>query len=382
MLYTSGLQAIWGSSSTDVFAVGSKGTILHYDGSSWNRMNSGTTYLLRGVWGSSPSDVFAVGHNWELEIILHYDGTSWSEMSRGTMMGLYSVWGSSPSDVFAVGEGVRHYDGNSWNDTILHYDGSIWSSMSSGTTDLLYDIWVSSHTDVFVVGDGGTILHYPAGARRAPTVTSISPEQAYQGGSFGITITGCNLSGATAVTFGSGITVNKFTVNNSTQITANITIDDMAATGTREISVTSPVGTVNLPDGFAVTGPAPTVTSIAPGEGNQGKTLDVEITGTNFAGATQVSFGPGITVNSYTVISPTQINANITIDADATLGAKDVSVTTLGGISALAGGFTLEQALPEPSSGWIWAVIFLGVILLGLGLYMLWRKRVAVHLTR
>ena len=55
------LSAVWGSSGSDVFAVGGGGTILHYDGSSWSGMSSGTSNGLAGVWGSSGSDVFAVG---------------------------------------------------------------------------------------------------------------------------------------------------------------------------------------------------------------------------------------------------------------------------------------------------------------------------------
>ena len=62
---------MWGSSASDVFAVGQNGTILHYDGSSWSSMSSGTSNELLGVWGSSASDAFAVG-SWST--ILDYSG--------------------------------------------------------------------------------------------------------------------------------------------------------------------------------------------------------------------------------------------------------------------------------------------------------------------
>ncbi|MGP8078886.1 MAG: hypothetical protein ACLPVI_00035 [Dehalococcoidales bacterium] len=58
-----------GSSSSDIFVVGSGGIILHYDGNAWSIMTSGTTDILVGVWGSSQSEVFAVGYN---GTILHY----------------------------------------------------------------------------------------------------------------------------------------------------------------------------------------------------------------------------------------------------------------------------------------------------------------------
>jgi len=73
--------------------------ILHYDGNSWSEMSSGTTSWLNDVWGSSASDVFAVGDT----TILHYDGNGWSEISSRTAMFLCDIWGSSASDIFAVG---------------------------------------------------------------------------------------------------------------------------------------------------------------------------------------------------------------------------------------------------------------------------------------
>lgn len=67
--WTPGLAAVWGSSASDVFAVGQAGTILHYNGSTWRRMPSGTATGLKGVWGESTGEVFAVGSG---GIVLHY----------------------------------------------------------------------------------------------------------------------------------------------------------------------------------------------------------------------------------------------------------------------------------------------------------------------
>jgi len=86
---------------------------------------------------------------------------------------------------------------------------------------------------------------------------------------------------------------------------------------------------------------APTVASVSPNSGEQGATLEVTIGGTNFTGATAVSFGDGITVNSFTVVSTTQITTNISISATATLGSRDVSVTTPDGTGTLTDGFTV-----------------------------------------
>jgi hypothetical protein len=71
---TTWLSGVWGSSGSDVFAVGGSGTILHYGGSTWSPMTSGTTNPLSGVWGSSSTDVFAVGATQVGGTILHYSG--------------------------------------------------------------------------------------------------------------------------------------------------------------------------------------------------------------------------------------------------------------------------------------------------------------------
>ncbi len=139
------LYGIWGSSSTDVFAVGDSGTILHYNGTAWSTINSGTSNWLQGIWGSSSTDIFVAG----AETILHYNGISWSRYNVSGI-NLQGIWGSSSTDVFAVG----------MSGTILHYNGISWITMNSNYTGWIRGIWGSSSTDVFAVGDSGTILHY------------------------------------------------------------------------------------------------------------------------------------------------------------------------------------------------------------------------------
>ncbi len=102
------LNAVWGSSASNVYAVGVDGTILHYNGSSWSAMSSGTAEDLNDVWGSGPGNIFAVGNS---GIIVRYNGQAWSNMSSGTTEDLNAIWGSSSSNVLAFGR----------NGTIIRY---------------------------------------------------------------------------------------------------------------------------------------------------------------------------------------------------------------------------------------------------------------------
>jgi hypothetical protein len=143
---SSGLLDIWGAGTSAVWAVGSGGTIVHYDGGSWSSVTSDTNKQLWGVWGASSSDVFAVGNNGE---IMHYDGAAWTRMTSGTPNLLYAAWGTGSSDVFAVGT----------SGTILHYDGT-WSAMTSNTMITLIGVWGAATNDVYAVGQSGTVMHY------------------------------------------------------------------------------------------------------------------------------------------------------------------------------------------------------------------------------
>jgi hypothetical protein len=169
-----GLFSVWGSSSDDVFAVGSTfdghfGTslIFHFDGASWQRVTVPGDVLpsLADVWGSSSTDVFAVGLDQRADpsegTVLHYDGVTWTPVYDEPGLNLTTVWGSSDSDVFAAGFTVTEEDGNFIvAGAIRHFDGTSWAPVTIPVAGVLDELWGSSSTDVFAVGDEGVILHY------------------------------------------------------------------------------------------------------------------------------------------------------------------------------------------------------------------------------
>jgi hypothetical protein len=93
----------------------------------------------------------------------------------------------------------------------------------------------------------------------------------------------------------------------------------------------------------------PLVTAVNPNSGNQGQTLaNVIITGCQFTGVTAVSFGAGITVNSFNTDNATRITANITIAPGATPGTRNITVTTPEGTGTKISGFTVIALPPSP----------------------------------
>lgn len=54
-------NSVWGTAEDDVWFVGTRGTIVHYDGTSYTAVASGTTDSLFAVWGRSADDVWVLG---------------------------------------------------------------------------------------------------------------------------------------------------------------------------------------------------------------------------------------------------------------------------------------------------------------------------------
>ena len=158
------------------------------------------------------------------------------------------------------------------------------------------------------------------------TITSLSPSSGNVAGGNNVIITGTNLTGATAVTFG-GTAATNFVVNSSTQITATAPAH---AAGAVDVVVTTPVGTTanTTADNYTYTA-GPTVTDLAPSSGPTAGGTSVVITGTGFTGATAVTFG-GTNATSFTVNSSTQITA---VSPAKPTGTVDVIVTGTGGSS-------------------------------------------------
>ena len=214
---------------------------------------------------------------------------------------------------------------------------------------------VAGVVDVQVTATGGQSANTAADDFTfvaAPAVTSVSPSSGPTGGGTAVTITGTNLSGASAVSFG-GTPASSFTVDSATQITATA---PARVPGTVAVRVTTVGG--QSPDTAAddyTYVAAPTVALLVPNHGPLAGGTSVTITGTGLAGTSAVTFG-GTSAASFTVISPTEITA--TAPARGSSGLVDVRVTTAGGLSANTpaddylyedpcGGGALELSFPD-----------------------------------
>jgi hypothetical protein len=180
-----------------------------------------------------------------------------------------------------------------------------------------------------------------------PAVTAVEPNEGPEAGATTVTITGANLSGASAVKFGSADAAG-YTVNSPTSISAVTP----PGTGPVDVTVTTPGGTsaTTAADRFTYDAP-PTLTRMKGKTGPVGGGTTVTITGSHFTAGTSVRFGT-TPAASVTVTSPTSLTA---VSPAHLAGSVDVTVTTAGGSSATSTAdrfkFTPTVTQVSPSSG-------------------------------
>ncbi|APR83620.1 BNR repeat domain protein [Minicystis rosea] len=160
-LTTATLWGVWAASPTDAWAVGGTpegGTaapndvVLHWDGTAWSQetlpMMLGRS--LNKVWGTSSTDLYAIG---EAGTVWHRKGTTWSLETNPATSNLLTVFGCSATDVYAVG-----------GQDVLHSDGSTWTKVDVKLGNSVNGVTCNAKGEVLLVGFGGLKQRLVSGA--------------------------------------------------------------------------------------------------------------------------------------------------------------------------------------------------------------------------
>jgi hypothetical protein len=172
-LDTGATGALWWISVTPIdgsfYLAGDGGLVLRYELSSgmFTRQDTPPTQNLYGIWGTTATDLWAVGGDSEHQAaIFHFDGAMWTPadvsdvLPDGVPTSLFKVWGRTATDVYAVGQ----------TGVVLHFNGGSWSLADSTAT-----------VDLFTLHGGGSLLAAVGGS----TVSTGLLLEQMSNGSFG-----------------------------------------------------------------------------------------------------------------------------------------------------------------------------------------------------
>ncbi len=198
------LYGVSGSGRAHALAVGADGAILRWDGSLWKSLRQGSKNESQALWVSGPKDAWAGGFGG----LAHYDGTNWTLLAEA-QGSIHGIWGAAADDVWVVGAAVYHWDGRAlsrdalrptdplravsgtarddvWavgqGSQIYHYDGSKWTRQTSPVSTWLLSVWASARDDIWVAGDYGVLLHGDGTSfTRAPSTGPATSGRAFLG---------------------------------------------------------------------------------------------------------------------------------------------------------------------------------------------------------
>jgi len=149
-------EHIWASSPNNVYFVGWKGSIVHYNGSNFTKMESGTTCKLEDVWGIDGNHIWAVGTESDnsRSVILFYNGKTWNTLhdtNNERKCCSNSVWTDNPYLLFLNG-GSGRYLFDLMQEKLSKYESAgRWFG---------YDIYGTAYNDIFASTAGSEMLHY------------------------------------------------------------------------------------------------------------------------------------------------------------------------------------------------------------------------------
>ena len=281
-----------------------------------------------------------------------YDGSTAKAYINGNLVGQASFTGSIAGSSYPLTIGMDPaYNGDYLTGDLSNV--AIFSqALSQSTIQQQYDVALAPQSgtvsaSVYSVTDTQIVVSPPAGAgtvdvtvttpqgtsatsgadhftyTTAPIVTDVSPSAGPLAGGSTVTIGGENLTGATAVDFGT-VSASVYSVTDT-----QIVVSSPPGTGTVDVTVTTPKGTsaTGGADQFTYT-PAPIVTGVWPPAGRLAGGTSVTIGGENFAGASAVDFGT-VSASVYSVT-----DMQIVVTSPPGTGTVDVTVTTPKGTSA------------------------------------------------
>ena len=162
------LLSVYTPNETEVWAVGSNpgdglgGYAFHFDGESWERLDTGDAGILWWADGDDAGHVWLVGDG---GVILRYTPDQGFEtFDTPGKANLFSIFALAPDDVWACGVEA---DGLSAAVAIWHFDGDSWTADPDDPGDLIpgktpNKIWGRSSEDLWIVGGTEVGLHRSA----------------------------------------------------------------------------------------------------------------------------------------------------------------------------------------------------------------------------
>jgi len=174
-LLTGAISKMLGRSIGDLYVVSNSGNIAHYNGKSWQKIESGTDFFLSDIYGNASGEVYSAGskvsevkgiilrknQSGQFETLVEADMVSKEELFHPKLYGsLSSVWVDENNVIYTGGNLFYQYKNNKWN-----YVESLPENYLGGNPGTYYRGYIGSirgnaSNDMIIAGDRNTLKHF------------------------------------------------------------------------------------------------------------------------------------------------------------------------------------------------------------------------------
>jgi len=179
------INKLWGSSSNNLYAVGDGGNIVHWNGNSWKKIESGTNVNLRDIYGTSNGvTAWACGYsndygkttlirinNKKTEVV--FNGSS-SDMNNNEYIGpIAAIWCSSNYFLYVT----------NWAFIYKQPDKNLLDikRITPWYGDVAFAMRGTGHNDISIAGQHGLVGHYNGMSYKEHKITQINGQVNFYG---------------------------------------------------------------------------------------------------------------------------------------------------------------------------------------------------------
>ncbi|HPC35356.1 MAG TPA: hypothetical protein P5268_02995 [Candidatus Marinimicrobia bacterium] len=166
--------SLWGSSSSNIYFVGLEGSIVHYDGKGFEKMESGTDTQIIDIWGTGAHHIWATAKSNQLDdahpngyesVTLFCNGQQWTrqyespighttERSATELKGyMNSVWAYKDTVYISSNSGL-------WKESIKKGKGQLMHGPDNRLNGFPFLVRGTGYNDVYAFTHWGEFLHF------------------------------------------------------------------------------------------------------------------------------------------------------------------------------------------------------------------------------
>lgn len=167
------INAVWGVSSSDFYVVGNGGNIGHYDGNSWEKIESGTTFNLYDIHSTNGNEIYASGgifmnndgillkgDNQKMEILKEGKRSGNGELFDPYFIGIAKTVCSVNNGIYFGGNLLYRFKFGKW-ELAKSFEGNYpYGNSNSEYFGFISQIRGNTENDLFLIGEGNTVRHF------------------------------------------------------------------------------------------------------------------------------------------------------------------------------------------------------------------------------